>query len=87
MHQAMAATMAGDDFIEVGAVGVGDENLSEAVAGHYIDDALHAAGVEFVKDVVEQQYGYRGIVGLEEVELCESQGDGVGLALPVRRMG
>ena len=26
------ATVAGDDFVEVGAVGIGDENLAESVA-------------------------------------------------------
>ena len=37
------------------AVGVGNEYLSELVTGHQADNLLHAFGVQFVEDVVEQE--------------------------------
>ena len=79
----MTTAMAGDDFVKMGAVGVGNEDLAETVAGDHIDDALNTAGVEFVKDIVKQQDGHCGVVGLEEVELGKPQGYGIGLALPL----
>ena len=36
------------------AVGVGDEDLTELLAGNEGDNLFHAAGVELVEDVVEQ---------------------------------
>ena len=81
MHQAVSSTLTGNDLVKVGAIGVGNENLTEPVAGHHIDDTLHTARVELVKDVIEQQRGHSGIVGLKEVKLGKPQGDGVGLAL------
>ena len=77
----MAAAVAGNNLVEVGAVGVSNKNLTEAVAGYHIDDALHPAGIEFVEDVVEQQDGHGRVVGFKEIELGKSQGDGIGLAL------
>ena len=75
--------MTGDYLVKVGAVGVGDEDLAKTVAGHDIDDALHTAGVQLVKDVVEQQDGHGGIVGFEKVELGKPEGYRVGLTLPL----
>ena len=43
------------DLRQVLAVGVGDENLSETFALQETDDVLHACGVEFVEDVIEQE--------------------------------
>ena len=56
------------------AVGVGDEDLSEGVAGDEVDDLLHATGVELVEDVVQQeQGGGLAACSLQEVELGEFQ--------------
>ena len=44
-----------ENLIQMVAVGVGNEYLSELVTGHQADDLLHAFGVQFVEDVVEQE--------------------------------
>ena len=53
------------DLVYMVAVGVGDEYLAEAVAGHQSDDLLHAVGIELVEDVVEQEQGQGGALGAE----------------------
>ena len=53
--EAIVAVGGGEDAVEVVAVGVGDEDLPKVIAAHIVDDATHAAGVELVENVVEQQ--------------------------------
>lgn len=43
------------NFVQVFAVGVGDEDLSESIAGHQVHYLLHTLGIEFVEDVVQQE--------------------------------
>ena len=47
----------GKNLVEVVAVGVGNKDLSEAVAWNDSDDILYPLRVEFVKDIVKQEYG------------------------------
>ena len=49
---------------EVLAVGVGDEDLSEIVTLHQIDDALDPLAVQTVEDVIEEQDGLIAIYHL-----------------------
>ena len=64
------------------AVGVGDEDLTELLAGNEGDNLFHAAGVELVEDVVEQQdRGVAAVGATEKVELCQLQGYDEGLVL------
>jgi hypothetical protein len=37
------------------SVGVGNEYLSEVIASHEFYDLLHAPGIQFVNDVIEQE--------------------------------
>lgn len=65
-------------------VGVGDEDLSESIAGDEADDLFHTLGVEFVKDVIEQEQGSCfAACAFEKVELCKFEGYHVGLVLPL----
>ena len=43
------------NMVEMVAVGVRDEDLTIVGTGHELDDLLHPAGGEFVKDVVEKE--------------------------------
>ena len=75
----------GEYAVEVVAVGVGDENLSKVVAAHIVDNAAHAAGVEFVENVVEQQEGRAPLTVVFEIEeLRQFHGDEEGLDLSLR---
>ena len=44
----------GEDLVEMRAVGVGDENLTELLSSDEDDNLFDAAGIEFVEDVVEE---------------------------------
>jgi hypothetical protein len=37
------------------SVGVGNEYLSEVIASYKLYDLLHTSGIQFVKDVIEQE--------------------------------
>ena len=82
MEDSVVALGALEDFVEVLAVGVGDEDLSEGIAGDEVDDLFDALGIELVEDVVEQEQG-SGLAAcpLEKIELGELEGDDVGLVL------
>ena len=67
----------GKYLVEVVAVGVGNKDLSEVLAGNDSDDVLNPLRVEFVEDIVEKEYGTL----VEEVELCQFEGNDVGLCL------
>lgn len=72
------------DFVEMLAVGVGDEDLSEGIAGDEVDNLFDTLGIEFVEDVVEEEQGSGfASCAFEKVELGEFQGDDVGLVLPL----
>ena len=43
------------DEIEVAAVGVCNENLSEILSTNVFHDACNSLSIQFVKDVVQQQ--------------------------------
>ena len=75
-HRAVARGVL-QDFVKVLAVGVGDEDLAEVVAGHHLHDSLHAAGIKFVEYIVEQQQRGDARGFLEEIILREPQGDGI----------
>ena len=71
-------------LVEVLAVGVGDEDLSEGIAGDDVDDLLNALGIEFVEDVVEKEEGSGAAAcAFEEIKLCEFEGNHIGLVLPL----
>ena len=75
----------GEYAVEVIAVGVGDENLAEVVSTHIVDDAAHAAGIEFVENVVEQQEGRAPLTVVFEIEkLRQFHGDEEGFDLSLR---
>lgn len=44
-----------EDGVEVRAVSVGDEYLSEVRGANQFDDVFHTVGIELVEDIVEQQ--------------------------------
>ena len=74
-----------EDAVEVVAVGVGDEDLPKVVAAHIVDDATHAAGIEFVENVVEQQEGRAPLTVVFEIEkLRQFHGDEEGFDLSLR---
>ena len=55
-------------------VGIGDEYLPEVVTGNKPHNLFHALCIQLVEDVIEQQEGWRLVVGtFEEVELCQFQ--------------
>ena len=67
------------------AVGVGNEYLTEAVAGHQAHNLLHPLSIQFVEEVVEQQERRRfRCRALEEVELSQFQRDDKRLVLSLR---
>ena len=74
-------------LVEMVAIGIGDEYLSEVVAGDEAHYLLHTLGIELVKDVIEQQEG-RGLrtCTLQEVELRQFQGYDIGLVLSLRTL-
>ena len=75
----------GEDAVEVVAVGVGDEDLSKVVAAHIVDNATHAAGIELVENIVEQQEGRAPLTVVFEIEeLRQFHGDEEGLDLSLR---
>ena len=75
----------GEYAVEVVAVGVGDENLAEVVTTHIVDNATHAAGIEFVENVVEQQEGRAPLTVVFEIEkLRQFHGDEEGFDLSLR---
>jgi hypothetical protein len=43
------------NLVDMVTVGVGDENLTELLAGHQLDNLLYALGIELVEDIVEQE--------------------------------
>ena len=48
---------------------VGNEYLSESIAVDKAHDVLHAPGIQFVENVVEQQYRFTSGKGCYEMEL------------------
>ena len=74
-------------LVEMVAIGIGDEYLSEVVAGHQTYNLLHTLGVELVEDVVEQQQRRRlRARPLQEVKLRQFQGYDIGLVLSLRTL-
>ena len=45
---------AAQDQVQMVAVGVGDEDLAELVAGHQPDNLFNTVGIELVEDVVQE---------------------------------
>jgi hypothetical protein len=43
------------------AIGVSYEYLSIVISGYDVYYVLHSVGIQFVKDVIEQQYGRGGM--------------------------
>jgi len=70
----------GEEVGDVLAVGVGDEDLTEAIGADKLQDTLHAPAIEAVEDVVEQQDRFAQIDGLRELH-----GEQIGLLLTLRR--
>ena len=54
VEQAIVVTYTIEYAVKVFAVGVSDENLSEAVARHQLHNLLHTMRVELVEDIVKQ---------------------------------
>jgi hypothetical protein len=58
-------------IVEVFAVGVGDEYLAKYIARNQLHNALYTLRIEFVKQVVKQQYGARITIVCKEVVLSQ----------------
>ena len=66
------------------AIGVGDEDLAKGFTADELDDALHASGIQFVEDVVEQQQRFLlARLPVQEAILRQLQGQGKGFVLPL----
>ena len=65
-------------------VGVGYENLPERLVRDYAHYVGHAQRIELVENIVEQKQRSDAAQIFQEVELGKTQGDSVGLALPLR---
>ena len=73
-------------MVEMLAVGVCDEYLTEVVAAHQFDYLLHASRIQFVEDVVEQEQRCRVAARLaQEVKLCKLERGEVRLVLSLDR--
>jgi hypothetical protein len=46
-------------LVQMVAVGIRNEYLTETVAGHQAHNLLHPLGVKLIEDIVEQQEGCR----------------------------
>jgi hypothetical protein len=51
------------------APGVGNENLSELLAGNQPDDMAYALGVEFVENIIEQEDGHDVATMADKIEI------------------
>ena len=70
------------DFVQVVAVGVRDEGLSELPAAHEPYNLFHPRGIQLVEDVIEEQDGSRAAArAVQELELGQLQGNEVRLVL------
>ena len=65
-------------------VGIGDENLSEMVLSHHVEQFGNAGFVELVEDVIQQQDGFYFLSFVRIVELGQAQSQGVRLLLSLR---
>ena len=74
------------DEIEVAAVGVCNENLSEILSTNVFHDACNSLSIQFVKDVVQQQQWHTFFsVLFEKNILCQFHRDEKSLGLSLRR--
>ena len=78
--QAIVAARAAHYLVEMSAVGVCDENLSEVVGSDERYDALHPCGVELVENIVEQQERPHSGGFAEKFILGEAESGGESLA-------
>ena len=65
-------------------VGIAYENLTEALVVDHANEALYALGIEFVKDVVEEQYGLAANGLVQHFERRELKRDEKALLLALR---
>ena len=72
----------GNERREVLAIGIGDEDLPEAVRGCQLKDTLYAFAIELVEDIIQQEDRVH-LRGGEENGLCELEGDKVRFLLPL----
>ena len=72
------------DAVDALGACVGDENLTEIVLRHNVDYLLHAALVEFVENIVEEQDGFAPAKAVDVLKLREFHGHEVGFLLPLR---
>lgn len=84
MPEAVVAVHEGYYLVEVAAVGIGNEYLSETFGGHRLDDAADASGVQLVENVVKQKQWPQAAGAAQEIVLRETQRDGERLALTLR---
>ena len=65
-------------------VGIRQEDLSEMVAAHQLDNLLYSCGVQFVEDIVEQEQrtGMAACL-LQEIKLSQFESNEEGLVLPL----
>lgn len=69
-------------FVQVVAVGVGDECLSEGISAHQCHDAFHSLRVQSVEDVIQQQYWPGSAARMvQKLVLCQFQCHQHGLVL------
>lgn len=70
------------DFVQVVAIGVGDEGLPEGVSADKCHDALHALSIQAVEDIVQKQDGTCAIARVvKEIVLSQLKRHEHGLVL------
>ena len=72
-----------EECLDAAGLGVGEEDLAEAVAADEGDELAYAVEVELVEDVVEQEDGFLAGVVEEVLELGQFEGKCEALLLPL----
>ena len=70
------------DLVQMIPIGIGNENLSELVAGYQLDNLLYPRRIQFVENIVQQQQR-SGMTAspTQEIELRQFQGNQISLVL------
>ena len=74
----------GEDLLDATRLGVGEEDLAEAVACDEADEVFYPSEVEFVEYVVEQQNGLDAVIIKNVLELSEFKSQGESFLLTLR---
>lgn len=79
----MLNTIFGEDLAHAVLICIGQENLSKVVIAHHFEKLGYAIFIQFVEDVVQQEYGFDLLTCAGIVELGEAQGQREGFLLPL----